>query len=356
MRVLMTADSVGGVWSYSLELADALADHDVAVTLAVVGPPLTPEQRRELRRARVERCAAAEFALEWQQDWTSVRRSGDWLRGIAEDARPDLVHVNGYVHAALGWRQPVVVVAHSCVLSWFEAVRKQSAPLEWERYREEVARGLAAADLVVSPTRAMLDALRRHHVVDAECRVIPNGVAVPPRPSAVKREVVLAAGRLWDEAKNIATLARAAARLGVPVEVAGDLPAPPPPQVRFLGRLDRSDLWSRLAAAAVFCAPARYEPFGLAPLEAALAGCALVLGDIPSLREVWNGAAAFVAPDDADALAAALRAALADHERLGARARLHAERYGAPLMAERYLDAYERLATASLDSTVLART
>ncbi len=31
--------------------------------------------------------------------------------------------------------------------------------------------------------------------------------------------------------------------------------------------------------------PARYEPFGLSVLEAALSGCALVLGDIPSLRE-----------------------------------------------------------------------
>ena len=40
---------------------------------------------------------------------------------------------------------------------------------------------------------------------------------------------------------------------------------------------------------------ALYEPFGLAVLEAAQAGCALVLSDIPTFRELWDGAALFVA-------------------------------------------------------------
>ena len=45
----MTTDTVGGVWTYALELADALAERDVEVTLAVQGDP-TPGQRDELRR------------------------------------------------------------------------------------------------------------------------------------------------------------------------------------------------------------------------------------------------------------------------------------------------------------------
>ena len=52
-------------------------------------------------------------------------------------------------------------------------------------------------------------------------------------------------------------------------------------------------------APSIYALPARYEPFGLSVLEAALSGCALVLGDIPSLREIWDGAALFVDPDDA---------------------------------------------------------
>jgi methylmalonyl-CoA mutase cobalamin-binding subunit len=75
MRVLMTADAVGGVWSYALDLADALAELDVSVTLAVLGAALTPGQRAQLQRSAVERCFASDFALEWQQDWSSVRRS-----------------------------------------------------------------------------------------------------------------------------------------------------------------------------------------------------------------------------------------------------------------------------------------
>src|SRR3954447_19139254 len=266
MNALMTADCVGGVWSYALELADALAAHDVGVTLAVMGGRLTPDQRRELRRARGGQCFASDFGLEWQQDWASVRNAGDWLREIAERVPPDVVHVNGYAHAALHWDAPVVVVAHSCVLSWYEAVRGQAAPFEWDRYREEVARGLEAADVVVAPTQAMLDALLRHHRAHVETCVIANGVAAADIEAA-KQEVVLAAGRLWDEAKNVGALVSVAPRLHAPVELAGDAAAPPSPYVRSLGRLGRDALRTRMAEVAVFCAPARYEPFGLGPLE-----------------------------------------------------------------------------------------
>jgi glycosyltransferase involved in cell wall biosynthesis len=323
----MTADAVGGVWSYALDLADALAERDVAVTLAVMGARLSADQRAQLRRSRVARCFASDFALEWQQDWSSFRRSAEWLREVAEAARPDVIHVNGYAHAALGWRQPVLVVAHSDVLSWFEAVRGQPAPPGWDRYRVEVASGLASADLVVAPTRAMLAALQRHHRVDTATRVIPNGVSAGPSPQP-KRPYVLAAGRMWDEAKNVAALHRVAGR--VPVEVAA-----------WTGR---DELRQRMAEAAVFCAPARYEPFGLGPLEAALAGCTLVLGDIPSLREVWGDAAYYADPDDDDALVAALQRALREPRD----ARPRAARYTPARMAAAYADAYRRLSVEAL--------
>jgi hypothetical protein len=38
------------------------------------------------------------------------------------------------------------------------------------------------------------------------------------------------------------------------------------------------------------------EPFGLAVLEAAQAGCPLVLSDLPGFRELWDGAALFRRP------------------------------------------------------------
>src|SRR3954454_22732288 len=101
-----------------------------------------------------------------------------------------------------------------------------------------------------------------------------------------------------------------------------------------------------MGRAAVFAHPARYEPFGLAVLEAALARCALVLGDIASLRELWDGAAVFVAPGDAAALAAACERLAADAGERGRRAapaRRRAARYDATTMGRAYLRLYDRL-------------
>ena len=65
-------------------------------------------------------------------------------------------------------------------------------------------------------------------------------------------------------------------------------------------------------------------------LEAAQAGCALVLSDIATFRELWAGAAMFVPPGDPAGLAAALTKLLhdpAERERLSAAARVRADRY-----------------------------
>jgi len=67
-----------------------------------------------------------------------------------------------------------------------------------------------------------------------------------------------------------------------------------------------------MARSAIVASPSRYEPFGLAPLEAAQAGAALVLADIPTYRELWDGAAVFAPADDAQAFAAALNRVASD--------------------------------------------
>src|SRR5690606_19010272 len=120
-----------------------------------------------------------------------------------------------------------------------------------------------------------------------------------PALPANRDTMVLAAGRLWDESKNIATLAQAADLMRGDVYVAGSDEHPargrvPLSGVRAVGQLPPDVLSAWYARAAVFVHPAVYEPFGLAPLEAALHGCPLVLGDIPSLREVWDNAAMYV--------------------------------------------------------------
>lgn len=321
--VLMTTDAVGGVWRYSLELAAGLARHGVRVVLAVMGPPPEGEQRSEAARLPSVALEEGPFPLEWMDGGiAALEASGDWLLGLERRYRPDVIHLNGYAHAALPWRAPVLVVAHSCVLSWWRAVKGCDAPAaQWGGYARAVTQGLRAASLVAAPTRAFLDDLQRLHGPLPAARVVPNGLA-PERfhAAAVKDPVVFAAGRVWDEAKNLALLGPVAQRLSWPVAVAGETVIPGGghrvlPGVQVLGRLGAPAVARQMARAAVFAAPARYEPFGLAVLEAALSGCALVLSDIATFRELWDGAAVFVPADDPAAWAAELEALAGDEAR-----------------------------------------
>ena len=342
MKVLLTADTVGGVWTYALELADALAARDVSVSLAAMGAPLRTDQRAELLGSDVDQAFACDYALEWMENpWADVERAGRWLLRIADEVEPDVVQLSSYSQAALPWGVPVVVVGHSDVLSWHEAVRGRPAGPEWARYRAQVEEGLAAADLLVAPTRAMLQELLRLYRPPCARRVIPNGSS-SPASGAEKDRLVFAAGRLWDDAKNVQALVEVAPRLPWPVVVAGD--GVVGAGVRALGRLSRSQLGEQLTRAAIFVEPARYEPFGLTALEAARAGCALVLGDIASLHEVWGEAALFVGPDDRDALVRALLGLIGDRRRrveLAERARQRAAEYSVERMAGEYLAAYD---------------
>ena len=105
------------------------------------------------------------------------------------------------------------------------------------------------------------------------------------------------------------------------------------------------DEWLRRSA--VYLSSARYDPFGLLPLQAALSGCALLLSDIPSYREVWDGAACFFRSNDAADLRRQWRTLLDDAERLTAHQREAYRRasthYTAETMARAYTGLYARV-------------
>lgn len=369
--LLMTADAVGGVWNYSLELCRGLAEHDVNVVLATMGPAPSPEQRADANALRNVTLVEGDFRLEWMDaPWGDLASAGDWLLELEERYTPDLIHLNGYAHGALAWRAPTLMVGHSCVLSWWHAVNGEEAPPEWNRYQDVVRTGLHAADTVVAPSLTMLASLVRYYGALPRAEVIPNGCAVGgvvgnahghERAGVdafhLKEPFVLSVGRLWDAAKNTATLARAARQIEWPVRVAGDVVGPAGAEavgmsggVELLGRCTPADLAGHYARAAIYALPARYEPFGLSVLEAALGGCALVLGDIASLRENWDGAAEFVPPNDSDALAACINTLAADEprrRRLAARARARAAGLGTARMVDAYLAAYGRCLSAA---------
>jgi glycosyltransferase involved in cell wall biosynthesis len=342
-RVLMTADAVGGVWTYALELARALAPHGIQTTLAVLGPSPTDDQLSAAADVPGLDLHAAPFQLEWMPDgWDDVRKSGEWLLQLAADAAPDVVHLNGYAHALLPWPAPAVVVGHSCVCSWSDAVGGGCDPAWLARYRDVVSAALDAAEWVVAPTGAMLGALRRHYGPLPRASVVPNGRDASRFRIGPKERLVLTAGRLWDRAKNVDAVRAVAGRLSWRVDVAGETAI-------GVGRLSPEAVADQLSRAAIFALPARYEPFGLLPLEAALSGCALVLGDIPSLREVWGDAAIYVDPDDRDRLQASLQRLIRDAHQLrhfAAQAWRRALTYTPARMADAYRAIYRAQARA----------
>lgn len=361
MRVLMTADPVGGVSSYAVELIAALEPHGVEVALATLGGPLPAALRAELEARPNVSLHESGYRLEWMADpWRDLARAGDWLLELEERTAPDVVHLNHLAHGDLPWDHPVLVTGHSCVLSWWSAVHGCAAPQSWSRYREWVTGSLQAADAVAAPTRAMLRQLRRFYEPLPRAHVVLNGRDASRYHCARKEPLILTAGRLWDEAKNLAALAAAAPQVHWPIVAVGaaaapgvdttDAPAACMDAIQWLGPLSPGELAGWYARAAVYALPARYEPFGLTALEAALSGCALVLGDIASLREVWGDAAWYVSPDDCAGLRDALNELAADPARrteLAQRALQRARRYTPERMASAYLTIYHELASSA---------
>lgn len=352
MKILMTTDTVGGVWNYALELARELSHCNHSVLLASMGPLPTPIQRAEAAAIRNLHLYSRPYKLEWMHEpWADVLDAGQWLLELAYEAKPELIHLNNYVHATLPWSVPVLVVGHSCVLSWWCAVKGEMAPPEWNMYRCRVQAGLKSADMVVAPSRAMLSTLEEFYGRLPNSAVVYNGRRAQYYRSAAKQNSIFSIGRLWDDAKNIAALDCVAAQLPWPVYVAGSTLHPDGgerlfAQIHSLGVLDQKQIATYLSRAAIYALPARYEPFGLTILEAALSGCALVLSDIPTLRELWSNVALFVPADDNKALHHALTRLIEDPvlcRRLGAAARRRAQFFSSTHMADQYLALYQML-------------
>ncbi len=92
----MTTDSVGGVWTYSVALAGALARRGIEIHLVTQGPPTRADQRAMLRDDRVW-LTETNLALEWQDpegsDVASAKRA---LAKLESEINPDLVHLNQF--------------------------------------------------------------------------------------------------------------------------------------------------------------------------------------------------------------------------------------------------------------------
>ena len=352
-RVLMTADTLGGVWTYAIELIKALDFYGVEVALATMGGNLNPRQHEQVVALPNLTLYESKYQLEWMDNpWQDIEKAGEWLLQINQEFRPDLIHLNNFAHGNLNWGKPVVMVVHSCVGTWWQAVKGEALPPAWAQYRQVITAGLQSADLVVAPSAAMLQEAQELYGPFKQSQVIYNGQKTDAFVYRPKEKIIFSMGRVWDEAKNIRLLAQVAAGLEWPVYIAGDARHPVTnetqllPNVYFLGPLSKTEVIHWLSRSAIFALPAKYEPFGLAVLEAALSGCALVVGDIPTLREIWGQAATYVNPDDAEALEIALNKLMDDEfirNMMGFRAMQQGLQYSIEQTAFHYHQAYHQL-------------
>ncbi len=118
--------------------------------------------------------------------------------------------------------------------------------------------------------------------------------------------------------KDIATLAEACRRVGVPLVLTGHSlwsHQSPPRRHRDRSRARASDLPPLYGAATLVGYASRYEGFGLPPLEAMACGAAVVSTPVPAVVEVVGDGAATFRPGDVDGLAGTLRDLLADEGR-----------------------------------------
>jgi glycosyltransferase involved in cell wall biosynthesis len=275
-------------------------------------------------------------------------RIAEWLMTLEEMLNPDVVHLTGYLHAGLPWCGKVLAAGHPGSGAAYGRLS-----IEQRRAcRAAFQHGLKGADLVVTPTETMMNALTRHFGI-LPGRVIRDG-RDPARYNPVTKEpVVFSVGAQRDEATRASVLEQVAPRLPWPVVVAGEQVDDVGKPVRLdgvsaMGRLHLSQLVPWFNRASMYVALSAEGP-GTWLSEAALGGCALVLGDTAALRESWSGAALFVQPDDCDGLTAGLRTLLSDRrlrEAMGFAARRRALRHPARTMAEHYLAAYRDLIAA----------
>ncbi len=387
-------DAVGGMQNHTGHLTTALDALGVRQTVVTSHPPSQP--RTEL---------VGTGAVVHRHGWPApVARQG-WALGAAAQlvrrargaAGVDVVHAHlGEDLAVLPLARafaasrgvPLVVTVHMSLAHTLPVIGPRSAVLQAVGGSLEVGTCRAAAATIVLTGR-LAAAAAAAGVDPARVHVVPSGVdpvlfadpgdapagtlagplahaladplidplADPAARGAPRRPRVLFIGRLGAQ-KDVATLARAAARMGVDADVVVVGTGPDAGalaelvralgvghRVRLVGHLDHRLVPAALRTADVAVQPSRYEELGTSVVEAMAAGVPVVAtrtGGIPAL--VQDGRSGVLVPvgDDA-ALASALDALLTDparRARLAARGTEVAAGYAWPALAERVLGIY----------------
>jgi len=285
----------------------------------------------------------------------------------------DLVHVPywaGPFHA----RVPTVVTIHDLIPALLPAY---SGGTLGKLYTRLVSLTAQRATLVLTDSHASRQDILTHlHLPPKRVQAIP--LAAGERFQPVRDPAALAQARAkydlppryllylggFDVRKNVRAILHAYAHLDterIPLVIAGKLPTrtseaiqDPRPlaaelgiscRVRFCGWVDQDDKPALYSGALATLFPSHYEGFGLPPLEAMSCGTPVIVSDCSSLPEIVGGAGLYVAPDDIDALAQAMRRLVTDdplRHALSQAALAQSARFSWAQTAQATLQAYQR--------------
>jgi glycosyltransferase involved in cell wall biosynthesis len=356
----------GGIESVAHSLSAGFLRHGCEVEVLCAHKRRRHSDERDASGVRITR--AANWGMVQS---TSMAPTLPWLLWLRRRTA-DIVHVHmpDPLAALAVWfarpRAKIVLHWHSDVVRQ-RVARHAYAPLErWL---------LRRADAIIATSKAYADSSSTLRDFRDKLVVIPIGTPQPeaPEPERIEQlrrrygelRIVFALGRMtyykgWD------VLIDAAQQLppDVLVVIGGGGPELPryralaeraPDRVRFVGPLSAAAVEAHFAIANVFCIAStlRAEAFGVVVLEAMARGLAVVATDIPGSGLGWlhqDGITGLrVPPQDAHALAAALRRLLDDSElraRCAAAGRSRwAELFTAEAMVDQTVALYQRLLT-----------
>lgn len=349
-KILITTDNVGTIWNYTMELIAGLEKEGYEITLAVINKSINEERKKQISCFKNIRIYYGNYKSEWMEDpWEDVDEAGEWLLNIRDEFHPDIVHLNNYSFGALNWGIPVITFAHSDVISWWKAVLKYPYPNRLNEYFKRVKFGLENASVILAPSESAMHSLNQTFGNFPNQRIIYYGRSLPRISTTAKNKTVFSIGSVLDSAKNISLVINSAPMFQWKVKIAGpsagndEVEFSAHRYVEFLGDLSSEKIFKYLAKSPLFVLPAKYEPFGLSVLEAALSGCALILGDIDSLKEIWGDAAVYVDTEDSDILIKCVNELIDDPALLQLyrnRALKQASRFSAERMIDEHIQIY----------------
>ena len=305
--ILVTSEATPELWEYTSDLVTGFASRGIDVTLALLGAPPSPSQLRILEilpnvRIEVTRLPSVVSA----ESATDLSQATSTLLAAANEFAVDLVHLHSPMLAGTKrWTMPVVASNFSCSGTWWSTKSTGQMPADLMWRTRATAIGMSILDCVIAPTWAHACAVTDFYGAGLSLVSVPIGrrPSLKINPSAEK--FVFSAGDIWHEGWNASTMDKIAGSLTVPMYCSGEPRSLSGSTVqlknlRCLGQIDSQNKDVVLGQASVFISAATYDPVGIHVLDAARAGAALVLSDLPGYREFWEGAAVFVNPRNAD--------------------------------------------------------